>query len=382
MTSSARILLATIGAGAAACLLAACPRGRTTPADPAPTPSAFMLPAAQRGKIHLEVARLTPFRRTVESTATVEFDSDRATQVLAPFSGPVSRILVPLGARVRRGQPLAAAVSPDFANAVSAYRKAAATAANARHIADLDAQLFANDAIARREMEQAETDAVSAEADRDAALEQLRSLGVGDPAIEQLRQDRAMTTPSGLIRSPLEGTVVERLITPGQLLQGGATPCFTVADMSTVWVMADIFESDLPSVAVGDPADVTSPSSRETLTGTVGNISALVDPTTRAVAVRIVTPNPEATLKKGMYVRVAIHSRHDSTGIMLPVSSVLRDDVDLPFVFVENPDGSFARHRVTIGYRWGDRQEIASGISAGDRVVVEGGLFMQFAESQ
>ena len=87
MTSSARILLATIGAGAAACLLAACPRGRTTPADPAPTPSAFMLPAAQRGKIHLEVARLTPFRRTVESTATVEFDSDRATQVLAPFSG-------------------------------------------------------------------------------------------------------------------------------------------------------------------------------------------------------------------------------------------------------------------------------------------------------
>ncbi len=382
MTSSVRAPFAALGAAAAVCLLTACPRGRTAPPDPAPRPSAFTLPSGQREKIHVEEARLAPFRRTVEATGTVEFDSDRATQVLAPFSGPVSRILVPLGAFVRRGQPLATTVSPDFAAAVSAYRKAAATARNARRIADLDARLFANDAIARREMEQAETDAVSAEADSDAALQQLRSLGVGDKAIEALRHERAMTAPQGVIRSPLAGAVVERLITPGQLLQGGVTPCFTVADMSTVWVMANIFQSDLPLVAVGDPADVASATSRDTFPGTVGNVSALVDPNTRAVAVRIVTPNHGQTLKKDMYVRVAIHSRQESTGIMLPVSAVLRDDVDLPFVFVENPDGSFGRHRVTIGYRSGDRQEIASGLSAGDRVVVEGGLFMQFAQSQ
>ena len=382
MTTNARTLLATLGAAAAACLLTACPRGRTSPADPAPNPSAFTLPPAQRGKIHLEEAILTPFRRTVEATGTVEFDGDRATQVLAPFSGPVSRILVPLGALVRRGQPLATTVSPDFAAAVSAYRKAAATAHNARRIADLDAQLFADDAIARREMEQAQTDAVSAEADRDAALQQLRSLGVDDQAIEELRQDRATAAPQGVIRAPLAGAVVERLITPGQLLQGGATPCFTVADMSTVWVMANIFESDLPFVAVGDPAEITSAASQGPLPGTVGNISALVDPNTRAIAVRIVTPNPGQALKKDMYVRVAIRSRHDSTGIMLPVSAVLRDDVDLPFVFLENPDGSFGRRRVAIGYRSGDRQEVTSGVSAGDRVAVEGGLFMQFAQSQ
>ncbi|OYV66293.1 MAG: hypothetical protein B7Z72_11615, partial [Gemmatimonadetes bacterium 21-71-4] len=274
MTSSLRTSLAALGAAAAVCLLTACPRGRTAPPDPVPQPSAFTLPAGQREKIHVEEASLAPFCRTVEATGTVEFDSDRATQVLAPFSGPVSRILVPLGALVRRGQPLATTVSPDFAAAVSAYRKAAATASNTRRIADLDAQLFANDAIARREMEQAETDAVSAEAGRDAALQQLRSLGVGDKAIEALRRERAVTAPQGVIRSPLAGAVVERLITPGQLLQGGVTPCFTVADMSTVWVMASIFEGDLASVAVGDPADVTSPTSPEALPGTVGNISA------------------------------------------------------------------------------------------------------------
>ena len=382
MNSSVRSPLAAFAAAAAACLLTACPHGGTAPADPATRPSALTLPAAQRDKIHVEEARLTPFRRAVEATATVEFDGDRATQVLAPFSGPVSRILVVLGAVVRRGQPLATIVSPDFAAAVSGYRKAAATASNARRIADLDAQLFADGAIARREMEQAGTDAVAAEADRDAALQQLRSLGVGDAAIEQLRAGRAAAAPQGTIRSPLAGAVVERLITPGQLLQAGATPCFTVADMSTVWVMADIFESDLPYVAVGDPADVTSAASRQTLHGTVDNISALVDPNTRAIAVRIATPNPEGALKKDMYVRVVIHSRREGTGIMLPVSAVLRDDVDLPFVFVENPDGSFGRRRVTIGYRDGDRQEVASGLFVGERVVAEGGLFMQFAQSQ
>ncbi len=370
MTSSVRSPLAAFAAAAAACLHTACPHGGTPPADPAPRPSRFTLPAAQRDKIHVEEARLTPFRRAVEATATVEFDGDRATQVLAPFSGPVARILVPLGALVGRGQPLATTVSPDFAAAVSGYRKAAATASNARRIADLDAQLFADGAIARREMEQAETDAVAAEADRDAALQQLRSLVVGAAA------------PQGTIRSPLAGAVVERLITPGQLLQAGATPCFTVADMSTVWVMADIFENDLPFVAVGDPADVTSAASRHTLHGTVDNISALVDSDTRAIAVRIATPNPEGALKKDMYVRVVIHSRRERTGIMLPVSAVLRDDVDLPFVFVENPDGSFGRRRVTIGYRDGDRQEVASGLVVGERVVAEGGLFMQFAQSQ
>ena len=382
MTTSVRTTIAALAVGASVCLSTACQRGRSDPADPAARPSAFTLPAGQREKIHVEEATLATFRRTVEATGTVAFDGDRATGVIAPFSGPVSRILVPLGALVTRGQALATTVSPDFAAAVSAYRKAAATAGNARRVADLDAQLFANDAIARREVEQAETDAVSAEADRDAALQQLRSLGVGEKAIEELRRGGVTPAPQGVIRSPLAGTVVERMITPGQLLQGGVTPCFTVADTSTVWVMAEIFESDLASVAVGDPADVTSPTSGETLSGTVGNISALVDPNTRAIAVRIVTPNPAQALKKDMYVRVAIHSRRDRTGILLPVSAVLRDDVDLPFVFVENPDGSFGRRRVTIGYRSGDRQEIASGLSAGDRVVVEGGLFMQFAQSQ
>ena len=276
--------------------------------------------------------------------------------MLAPISGPVSRILVPLGALVGRGQPLATTVSPDFAAAVSAYRKAAATATNPRRIADLDAQLFENDAIARREMEQAETDAVSAEADRDAALQQLRSLGVGEEAIEELRAGRSDRRASGVIRSPLAGTVVERLITPGQLLQAGTTPCFTVADLSTVWVMANVFEADLPFVAVGDPADVTTTASRETLSGHGGQhlrAGRSEHPCDRR-------PHRDAATRARRSRRTCTSGSRSTRGrrapaVLLPVSAVLRDDANLPFVFVENADGSFGRRRVTLGDRAGDR---------------------------
>ncbi len=380
MNSNTRTLVATLGVAAAACLLAACPNGGTSRPTPRPgrRHSRSRRNSAEDPSRAGQTHAISP---TVETTGTVEFDSDRATQVLAPFSGPVSRILVSLGSTVKKREPLATIVSADFATAVSGYRKATASATNARRVADLDEQLFKNDGISRREMEQAQSDAISAEADRDAAIQQLRALGVAEKS-HPGGESRPVTASQALIRSPLAGTVVERLITPGQLCQAGATPCFTVADMSTVWVMANIFESDLSFVSNGDSADIVTAAAPSVFIGKVDYIAALVDPNTRAVSVRIVTPNPTGILKKDMYVRVAIHSRSNLSGLLLPVSAVLRDDEDLPFVFVRNGDNSFARRRVTIGARVGDRQEILQGLKAGEQVVMEGGLFMQFAQSQ
>lgn len=353
------------------------------PETAAVRPRNLTLDPAQRQKVRLEKVAPSPFHRIVETTGTVAFDQNRSTQVLAPISGPVSRILAEVGARVGRGQSLATVSSPDFAADVSTLRKAEATAKNARRLADLDAQLWKNDAIARRDLEQAETDAVAAEADRDAALQQLRDLGVDARTISDIQANRPTTAMAGAaIRSPLAGTVVEKLITPGQLLQAGTTPCFTVADLSTVWVMANVFESDLPFVSPGDTARVQTGGPGPTIVGKVDYIAALVDPNTRAVAVRIVAPNPNGVLKRDLYVRVQIEPRRESTGLLVPVSAVLRDDENLPFVFIANPDGSFSRRRVQIGTREGDRQEITSGLAAGETLVVEGGLFLQFAESQ
>jgi cobalt-zinc-cadmium efflux system membrane fusion protein len=344
--------------------------------------AALTLPPDQLARVKVEPVAVSSFRRSIDTTGVVAFDADRSTQVLAPISGPVSRLLVFLGASVKVGEPLATVASPDFAAAVSGYRKAEVAARNTRRIADLDRELFRNDGIARRDLEQAETDAVSAEADRDAAVQQLRSLGLEEPALDDIRQGRAISAAGGAIRSPIDGTVVEKLITPGQLLQAGVTPCFTVADLTTVWVMANVFESNLPFVAVGDAAEITTGASPEAFPGTVDYIAALVDPNTRAIGVRVVAGNPKRLLKRDLYVNVRVHSKSDSTGLLVPVSAVLRDDENLPFVYVQNADGTFARRRVTLGAQVGERYEIREGVRAGERVVADGGLFMQFAESQ
>lgn len=343
--------------------------------------SNIVLTAAQREKIHIETLKPSTFHRTIETTGTVGFDNDQATTVLAPVSGPVSRLVVSLGAKVNAGDVLATAASPDYATAVSAYRKAVTTAKNARRIAELAVELAHNN-LARKEVEQAQTDAANAEADRDAALEQLHSLGVEEAMIQAIQENKPLTNLVGVIRSPLAGTVVEKLITPGQLLQAGTTPCFTVADLSQVWVMANIFESGLVSVEEGDPAEVITSAWPTNLAGTVDYISAIVDPNTRAIGVRVVAKNPKDILKKQMYVRVLIHSRREEIGLLAPVSAVLRDDENLPFVYLANADGSFSRRRITLGSRVADRYETLSGAKPGDQVVVEGGLFLQFLQNQ
>ncbi|MGA7616698.1 MAG: efflux RND transporter periplasmic adaptor subunit [Thermoanaerobaculia bacterium] len=342
-----------------------------------PSDAIRLTPEQVRG-IRTAPVELTSFHRTIEATGTVAFDQNRSTEVLAPISGPVSKILVDVGARVRRGDALAVIASPDFADALSNLRKAAATAVNTRRIADRDKELFANDAISRVDVENAETDASNATADEDAARQQLRSLGVDEKTLDRIAAGQPVTISGGVIRSPIEGTVVERLITPGQLLSAGGSPCFTVADLSKVWVIANVFEKDLPGVAAGDPAEVLVGGTK--IPATVQYIAAMVDPSTRAVSVRLTAANPGGILKRDMYVRTLIESKTAAKGIVVPVSAVLRDEENLPFVFVGRSGGTFVRQRVETGQRMDDHIEITSGLSAGENIVVEGALFLGTVE--
>ena len=345
-------------------------------------PGNVALSAAQRRNVRLYTVQASKFHKTVETTGVVDFDNDQATSVLAPFSGPVSRLLVSLGAQVKAGDPLAEVYSPDFAAAIGAYRKALATAKTNRRLADLDKDLIQHQGVAQREAEQAETDAVNAEADRDAALQAVVSLNVQPQAIKDIQEGRPVSRPEGMIRSPITGTVVEKLITPGELLAAGTTPCFTIADLSRVWVMAQVFGSDLGAISVGDSAEVETGIEAKNFAGRVDNISALVDPDTRSVVVRVVAENPGNFLKKQMYVRVRIQSRQETTGLLVPVSSILRDDENLPFVYLVQADGSFARRQVTVSYRTGDQYDIGEGLKAGDEIMVDGAIFVQFMQTQ
>ena len=348
----------------------------------ATTPQNVTMTDAQRKHIKLFTVQSTTYRKTVEANGIVDFDQNQATSVVAAFSGPVTRLLVAPGDKVKQGQALAIVDSSDFAQAVGAYRKSLIAAKNARRLADMDQDLVKNDGIAQREAAQAQTDAVGAEADRDAALQTLKGLSVDPQTIKDIQAGRDVGHVQGTIRSPIAGTVAERLITVGQLLQAGSTPCFTIANLSQVWVMAQIFGPDLTTLKVGDPADIETDDDAKPLAGTLTNISAVVDPDTRAVSARVSVDNVSDVLKKQMYVRVQIHSRQQQTGLLVPVSAVLRDDENLPFVYIVQKDGSFAQRSVTLGYRTDDSYDITAGVHAGDRVVVDGAIFVRFMQTQ
>jgi cobalt-zinc-cadmium efflux system membrane fusion protein len=344
------------------------------------TPTNVTLTAAQRSNIQLYTVTVAGYRKAIDTAGLVDFDNDQATSVLAPFSGPVARLLVSPGEKVRKDQPLATVASPDFAAAVSAYRKAIATADTARRLADMDKDLLAHKGVSQREADQAQSDAVNAEADRSAALQALVALNIDAKSMADIRAGRPISRIEGVIRAPIAGTVVEKLITPGQLLQAGTTPCFTVADLARVWVQAQVFGGDVASVAVGDP--VTVATGFTSLAGRVDNIAAEVDPNTRSVNVRVVVDNSAGLLKKQMYVRAQIGARTESRNLLIPVSAVLRDDENLPFVYVAQSDDSFARRHVTLGNRAGDDYAIGEGLKPGERIVADGAIFLQFMQEQ
>lgn len=375
------LLLLVAAAALLACTGCSSKRDDGAPANDTTAHNVTLTPAQQR-RIRLLTVAPADFHDALEATATVDFDNDQATSVLAPFSGPVTRLLAAPGDTVAKGQPLAAVASPDFAAAVSAYRKALVTANNARRLATMDQDLVKHDGIAAREAQQAQTDAVSAEADREAALQALVALDIDPQTIRAIRDGRPAPRVDGLIRAPVAGTVVDRLITPGQLLQAGSTACFTVANLSRMWVMAQIAPADLGKVQVGDAADVIVDGDAPPLHGSVTNIATEVNPDTGLVAARVEVANPQRRLKRQMYVDVRIHSRLTRRGILVPVAAVLRDEQNLPFVYLAQPDGSFARQHVTLGSRIGDDDAIDAGLQPGARVVVDGGLFVQFMQNQ
>ena len=369
-------------AAAALGLLAGCSSSSGETSNATPAVANVRLTKAQRSHIQLYTVVPVGFRQKIEAPGTVDFDNDQATAVVSPFTGPVTRILVAQGQPVAKGQPLALVASADYATAVGAYRKAVVTAANADRIARLDRDLAAHNGISEREAQQAQTDAANAEADRVAALQALVTMGVDRRTIARALAGSPTAGLTGTIRAPVSGIVVDKQVTPGQLLQAGSSTAFTVANLSQVWVLAQIAPTDLAQIGRGEAAQIDPRNGTGPFHGTVQNVSASVDPNTRAVVARIVAPNPGDLLKKQMYVDVSIESAIVSTGLLVPVSAVLHDDENLPFVYLALRDGSFARRHVTLGYRDSQNYDVTSGLESGDKVVANGALFLQFMQSQ
>lgn len=359
-------------------LAAGCSRPQLNEPDSSAATDAVTLDSTQLAGIESQPAESTTFQQTVTTTGTVTFNGERSTQVISPISGPVVQLVARLGDRVQAGAVLATVSSPDFAQAIADYRRSDAEWRNANRIAKLDDQLLATGALPQAERDQAYSDLASAAADRDAARSALHALGLTDSAVTALDSD-STATPQPAIRAPIGGTVVERLVTPGQLLEAGSTATFTIADLGTVWVEANLFSGDLTGIRDGDDAVVTINASADSFPGKVIYVGALVNPESKATGVRLLVPNRGRALRQNMLVSVRITSAREQSGILVPVTAVLRDDENLPYLFVRQGPRQFARRRISLGERTGDRYQVTSGLTTGEEVVVKGGLYLSEA---
>lgn len=337
----------------------------------------FTVPREQMSHVHIVAVEPSRLDRMLRLTGAVAYNAFQTTPVISQAGGPVSRVVVSPGDHVRSGQPLLYVTSPDYSLQSAAFMKAR----TAFELADKNfkraTDLYAHHAIAEKDLQQAESDRNQAQADLEASAAALRILGIRDP---DSLAGHALSSEVPLL-APIDGEVVERLVSPGQLLQVGATQCFTISDMSSVWVLVNVYERDLADVRVGETVAIQSDAYPEVFHGKISYVAPALDPNTRTAQARIVTSNPGQRLKKDMYVTAIVSAGSIPNALAIPDAAVLRDTENLPFVYVEIGANQFARRLVKLGFSQGGRTQITDGLRAGDRVVDDGGIFLQFQNS-
>lgn len=364
---------------------AACAGARPTEAKAAEEsnqpaqPGLFTVSQEQLAHLRVVPVSRANWQVDVQTTGTVDWDGDHTTQAITQVNGPIARILVDTGTAVKAGDPLLFVTSPDMANAVATYRKARNQEALAKRVLDRSKELLDRGAIAGKDYEASEATYNDARTDVANSLQALRIFGIGGEDIDAAEAQGTTIRTELAVRSPISGVVVQKLVSPGMLIQAGSTVCFMISDVSTVWVQGHIFDRDLPSVRVGDPVEEDNASFGGHFRGTVGYVGAFVDPATRTTPVRIVTQNPKGLLKKDMFVEAAIRTSSRNNLLVVPVSAVLRDDKNEPLVYVQVEPGKFAQRAVTIGAQQDGMVAITGGLTDRDNVVSDGSVFIQFA---
>jgi cobalt-zinc-cadmium efflux system membrane fusion protein len=286
-----------------------------------------------------------------------------------------------VGTPVKKDQPLLYVSSPDVANAIAVYRKARNRERFNKTIVDRMKEMVDRGAVATKDYESSAADYNDAATDVQNSLQPLKIFGITAQEIDQAERQGTSIPTELAVRSPISGVVVQKLISPGMLVQAGQTVCFQVSDTSTVWVQGHIFDRDLPSVKVGDRVEESNPSFNRAFTGTIGYVGSFVDPNTRTTPVRIVTANPGGLLKKDMFVDAVIHTSTANNILVVPVAAVLRDDKNEPIVYIQVSPGKFAQRPVVTGPQQNGLIAITSGLQEGEPIVSDGSLFLQFANA-
>jgi membrane fusion protein, heavy metal efflux system len=335
-----------------------------------------LTPAAlQQMDLEVDRAQRRAYKRALQVSGVVKPNPNRLVDVSWLIPGRTIAVLANVGDRARQGQILARVDSTDLGLAQSEYLKAQAHLAVAEKGLERARSLLEAKVIGTGEYQRREGETLAARADHRAAGERLILLGMTKSEIDMLARTQRINAQAS-IRAPLEGTVIERHVDPGEVIDP-KSKLFVVADLSHLWVMADVHEKDIPKVQLGQPVEIhVTPYPDEMFRGLIMHIGEVIEPATRTVKVRTEVPNPDGRLKPEMFATVKILTAAEEQVLAVPGIAVQRDR-GRDIVFVRTGPTQFEPRDVVVGEPSGDIVPIIKGLNEGDEVVTKGSFILK-----
>lgn len=307
------------------------------------------------------------------ATAVIELNADRVSKISPRTSGKIVKLLASLGDRVKAGQPLAHFDSPELEQIWAEYLKAKGRAGLARKNLQREETLFEKKISPEKDVLKARQELSEAEADLNLSKERFRLFGIDLSQIELQRNGKENDHPLIPISSAISGAVIEKNVSQGEVV-GTEKVLFTVADLSTLWVVIDIYEKDISKVKAGMPVKVSVTAFPEKVfRGRLSYIGDVVDENTRTVKTRVTVDNSSGLLKPGMFATVSIDTAKGEVEkvIAIPEEAILLEGTTR-YVFVQISPDKFKRKDITAGRAFGKKLEVIEGLKEGDVVAVKG----------
>jgi membrane fusion protein, heavy metal efflux system len=349
------------------------------PAAAAPSPPGTFRASPQQLKTFtIEAVQTHAFASEELTEGKIGVDGDRATPVISPYSGRVTKVIAGLGDRVAAGAPLATLEASEFVQAQNDLKVAATQVKLARISESRKHALYEAKGGSLQDWQQAQADLTAAETALNSARNRLRIFGRSDADIAKLEASPTMN-PAATLTAPISGVVVDRQVGPGQYLQAGGAPVFTIADPAKVWLLANVRETDAGLIKPGQSVEVhVLAYPKRVFKARVTYVAPVVDAATHRLSVRAEMDNPDGALKPEMFATFRILTSDATESPAIPEAAVVYEG-DAAHVWVAAGDGLLELRPIRPGRSNDGLVEVLDGLKAGERVVTKGGLFIDQA---
>jgi membrane fusion protein, heavy metal efflux system len=347
------------------------------PGAAASNPNTLELSASQLQSVKVAPVQEREFPVQKEAVGSIDFNEDLAVQVFTPYQGKIIALFAQVGDDVKKGQTLFTIDSPDLLQAESTLIAAAGVLDfTTRNLTRLQG-LYTTRAVSQHDVEQATSDQQTAEGNLRAARDAVRIFGKSDADIDSIVAKRS-ADPTLVVPSPITGRIVARNAAPGLFVQPGSAPApYTVANIDTMWMLANVAETDSPAFRVGQPVRVRIDAFPDRVfDGEVTTVGSTVDPNTRRVLVRSEIKDPRHELRSGMFADFTIEVGAPMRSPAIPLNGVVREGDGTQTIWVTTDRRHFTQRKVTLGEQADGYRQILQGVQAGELAATDGAIFL------